>query len=141
MTPRHRPQGDFSTDPTHFDHDKSPKVIVMIVIEQAQFLPTVLYLSPWMQSAASTRVCPSVCVCLCERQCVPVRSPLAAGRCAGNRERQCYSVFVGIMKSSQHALQRGSTVKPYSEEAVRRWWWWRSLGRSSQQPSNNTAPP
>lgn len=56
ITSPHRPQGDFSTAPTHFDHDKSPEVIVMIVIEQAQFLPTVLYLSPWMQSAASTLV-------------------------------------------------------------------------------------
>lgn len=61
ITSLHRPQGDSSTAPTHFDHDKSPKVIVMIVIEQAQSLPTVLHLSPWIQSAASTRVC--VCVC------------------------------------------------------------------------------
>lgn len=68
ITSLHRPQGDSSTAPTHFDHDKSPKVIVMIVIEQAQSLPTVLHLSPWIQSAASTRVC--VCVRACMYPCV-----------------------------------------------------------------------
>lgn len=57
-------------------------------------------------------LCVSVCACLCETQCVPVRSPLAAGRCARNRERQCECVC-RIMKSSQHALQCGSTVKPW----------------------------
>lgn len=58
----------------------------MIVIEQAQFLPIVLHLSPWMQSAASTRVS------VCDRKPVPVRSSLAAGRCAGYGERQCECV-------------------------------------------------
>lgn len=39
-------------------------------------------------------MCVSVCVCPYARQCVPVRSPLAAGRCAGNRKRQCEHVGV-----------------------------------------------
>lgn len=46
----------------------------MIVIEQTQFLPTVLYLSPWMQSAASTLVCASVCVSA--RESVSLFAPL-----------------------------------------------------------------
>lgn len=74
ITSLHRPQGDSSTAPTHFDHDKSPKVIVMIVIEQAQSLPTVLHLSPWIQSAASTRVC--VCARLYVSMCASLFAPL-----------------------------------------------------------------
>lgn len=96
----------------------------MIVIEQAQLQPTVLYLSPWMQYAASTCVCvcldfflcPSVCVSL--RDCVSLfAAPLAAGRCAVNCERQCECVS-GIMKSSHCAVLPGSTVKPLRRSRV-----------------------
>lgn len=128
ITRLHKPQGDFSTAPTHFDHDKSPEVIVMIVIEQAQFLPTVLYLSPWMQSAAFTLACVYVyvcvrvrvrlCVCVSARDSVSLFAPLwqLADVLVTVSDSvsvwECYCVR-GIMKSSQHALQRGSTVKPW----------------------------
>lgn len=86
ITSLHGPQGDSSTAPTHSDHDKSPKVIVMIVIEQAQSLPTVLHLSPWIQSAAST-MC--VCVCLYVSMCASLFAPL----------RQLADVLVSVSNS------------------------------------------
>lgn len=98
----------------------------MIVIEQAQFLPTVCYLSPWMQSAALVHVC------------LPIRPPLAASRCAGNSEWgwACQSVFVGLWK----ALSMLSCVGPLRSSSEEEVCWWHGLGRSSQQPSNNTVP-
>lgn len=82
----------------------------MIVIEQAQFLPTVLYLSPWMQSAASTRVC--ACVSVSATDSMPLWQPadvlLTVSDSVRLWERWC---VCGIMKSSQHALQHGSAVK------------------------------
>lgn len=118
ITSLHRPQGDSSTAPTHFDHDKSPKVIVMIVIEQAQSLPTVLHLSPWIQSAASTRVC--VCALVCIHVCVPVRSPPAAGRCAGICERQCECVGVLVCLWDYEKLPACSAACVHCAAAARR---------------------
>ncbi len=81
-----------------------------------QSFPTVLYLSPWIQSAASTRVCASVCVCVPARDSASLFAPLwqladvlvTVSDSVGMWECVC-----GIMRSSQHALQRGSTVKPW----------------------------
>lgn len=41
-----------SAAPPRCDHDLSPEVMVMIVIERARLLPSPFYASPWTQSAA-----------------------------------------------------------------------------------------
>ena len=112
----------------------------MIVIEQAQSHPTVLHLSPWIQSAASIRVCVCVRACMypCVRPCSLPSGSWQMCRYLWATVRVCgsVSVFVGLWKAPSMLC----SVRPLcsrSEEAV---WWWRILGRSSQQPSNNTVP-
>lgn len=82
------------------------------------------------------RACICICVCPCVSQCVPVRSPLAAGRCAGNRERQYESVGVLVCLWNYEKLPACSAAWVHCEATARK-----RCGGSGACSGHRSSPP
>lgn len=96
----------------------------MIVIELAQFLPTVFYLSPWMQSAAATLVCVLVCpsVCVPARDSASLFGPLWQLADVLVTVSECGSVQVFGCLWVYEKLSACSPAWFYCEDAARKRW-------------------